>query len=415
MKKLIKFGIFGLYRGASYCQAVLQNNGVIVAVCDKSEERIASARERIGNSAKAYTDFEEFLNHPGLEAVFLCNYFDQHAPFAVRALEKGIHVLSECTAASTMAECVALMRAAEKSKAVYMLAENYPYMKFNKEMKRVYESGTLGKCLFAEGEYNHPLSPLQRDYIKKLRPYEEHWRNFTPRTYYVTHSLGPLMHITGGLPKRVSAFPVFSPTPSDPLFGHRVGDRAAIIISQNDDGSVYRFTGCSGFGGHENSYRICGVKGQMENLRDGSDQVTIHYNEWDKPEGEEERQTYTPDWNDPDVELIEKSGHGGGDFFVIREFFGCIREGREPFFNAYRSTVMSSVAILAHRSLLEGGTPYDIPDLRDVEQQKLYEGDTLSPFYASDGTPPTLPCCSRPDYTADPATVSDYEKLLAEG
>ena len=45
--------------------------------------------------------------------------------------------------------------AAEKSKAKYMLLENYPFMLFNQEMKKIYEGGTLGKILYAEGEYNH--------------------------------------------------------------------------------------------------------------------------------------------------------------------------------------------------------------------------------------------------------------------
>jgi len=51
-----------------------------------------------------------------------------------------------------MGDAVALVRAAEKSDAIYMLAENYPYMKFNQEMRRVYQNGDLGKVLFAEGE-----------------------------------------------------------------------------------------------------------------------------------------------------------------------------------------------------------------------------------------------------------------------
>lgn len=37
-----------------------------------------------------YTDFDEFINHEGLEAVFLCNYFHEHTPYAIKALEKNI-------------------------------------------------------------------------------------------------------------------------------------------------------------------------------------------------------------------------------------------------------------------------------------------------------------------------------------
>lgn len=412
--KVIKFGIFGLYRGSSYFRAVLQNNGTVVAVCDKDEKRLACAKEKISPDLATYTDFEEFINHPGLDAVFLCNYFDQHAPFAIRALEKGLHVLSECTAASTMAESVALVRAVEKSGKIYMLAENYPYMKFNLEMKRLYESGNFGKCLYAEGEYNHPLSPLRREYIKSLRPHEKHWRNYTPRSYYITHSLGPLMYMTGGSPKRVTATPVYAPNSHDPLFGYNIADRAAIITCLNDDDSVYRIVGCSAFGGHGNYYRICGTKGQMENLKDGSGRVAYLYNDWEIPDGYEEKGCYEPEWHDKDEELIKESGHGGGDFLVIRNFFEGIRLGKQPFFDVYRSTAMASVAILAHRSILEGGKPFDIPDFHRESDRQAYENDTLTPFYGINGEEPTLPCCSHTDYNPSKPMIDDYDALLRE-
>ncbi len=394
---------------------MLANNGSIVAVCDKNEDRLNAAKEALGDSLATYTDFEEFLNHPGMEAVFLCNFFDQHAPYAIRALEKNLHVLSECASNSTMAEGVALVRAAEKSRGIYMLAENYPYMKVNIEMKRVFDSGTLGRCLYAEGEYNHPQNPEQTDYIKMYRPFEKHWRNYLPRTYYITHSLGPLMHITGAFPTRVTAMPVFAPEEPDLLMGLDVGDRAAIITCLNNDGSVFRVTGCTAFGAHGSTYRICGLKGQIENLRESHcSRISLRYNSWQIPEGSKESEFYEPSWNDPDEELIEKSGHGGGDFWVIREFFRCIRENKHPFFDVHCATTMASVAILSHRSLLERGVPYDIPDFHRKEDLQKYENDTLTPFYSADGSAPTLPCCSHPDYKPNEADIAAYRALLAD-
>ena len=70
MKKTIKFGIFGLGRGSSFYDSILVNDGEIVAVCDMSESKLEAAKKRFGDDLGTYTDFEEFLNHPGLEAVF---------------------------------------------------------------------------------------------------------------------------------------------------------------------------------------------------------------------------------------------------------------------------------------------------------------------------------------------------------
>ena len=413
MKREIKVGIFGLGRGSTFYKAFLYNNGNIVAVCDREEKKLEAAREELGSSVALYRDFDEFIEHPGLEAVFLCNNFHQHAEFAIRALKRNIHVLSECTSNATMADGVALVRAARESRAIYMLSENYPYMKFNLEMKRVFEGGTLGKLLFAEGEYNHPLDSSNEAYIKSVRPYEKHWRNYLPRTYYITHSLGPLMNITGASPKRVTAMPVYAPdAPRDMLMGYDVGDRAAIITTRNDDDSVFRVTGCAAFGFHENSYRICGVKGQVENLRDGSGRIHLGYNKCDMPENGSKSICYEPEWNDKDEKLIELSGHGGGDFLVVREFLTCIRENKQPFFDVYRSTTMASVAILSHRSLLERGVPYDIPDFHDESELIRYENDRLTPFYGDNGEEPSLPCCSHPDFVADEDTIEDYRRIL---
>ena len=45
MKKAIKFGIFGLGRGSSFYQAILSNNGDIVAVCDRNEGKLKKQRK----------------------------------------------------------------------------------------------------------------------------------------------------------------------------------------------------------------------------------------------------------------------------------------------------------------------------------------------------------------------------------
>ncbi len=383
--KTIKFGVFGLGRGASFYNNILANNGDVVAVCDRDAAKLEEAKRRLGNGVATYTDFDAFLNHKGLEAVFLCNFFHQHAAYAIKALERNIHVLSECTSNATMAEGVALVRAAEKSKAIYMLAENYPFMKFNQEMRRIMEGGTLGKPMYAEGEYNHPFDPTNEKSAKKLIPYADHWRNLIPRTYYITHSLAPLMYLTGATPVRVSAMPVWDPYPAGSMFGlAQHGDRAAIVTCLNDDDSVFRVTGWATYGTEENSYRVCAEKGQVEKLRGNGSRVLLTYNKWDVPEGRERITEYEPEWNDPDRELIEQSGHGGGDFLVIREFFRCIREKRQPQFDVYFATTLASVAILGHRSLLGRGTPYDIPDFRRAADLLRYENDRSSPFLSPD-------------------------------
>ena len=412
MKKL-RIGIFGAGRGADIARNFLLLDCDVVAICDFNKERRERAASRLGNCVVQYEDFASFIEHD-MDAVIIANYFHEHAPYVIECFKRSIHVYCECISNGTMAEGVELVRAHEKSSSIFMLAENYPHMIFNREMKRVCSGGTLGKILYAEGEYNHPANPMDISFKKAYNYFEKHWRNFNPRAYYITHSLAPLMAATGATPKRITCMAVFAPTEGDVPVTSYVGDRAAIVTTQNDDGSVFRVTGCAAFGAHHNAYRICGTKGQIENLRGMDGKIMLRYNAWEKPEGAEEVNCYMPSWNDRDEELIKTSGHGGGDYLACRMFTDCIKEGRQPEhpFDLYSAINMSSVAILSHRSMLEGGVPYDIPDFRKEEDRVKYENDRLSPYYGTDGTEPTLPCCSHTDFKPTEKQVQLYREAL---
>ncbi len=408
----IKVGIFGAGRGMDIARNFLLLNAELVAICDFHEERLEKAAEELGNTVAKYTDFDSFIEHD-MDAVILANFFHEHTPYAIRCFEKGIHVFSECISNATMAEGIELLRAFKKSKSIYFLAENYPQMIFNREIKRVCDSGVLGRLLYAEGEYNHPGNPREIGPKKTYNYYPGHWRNFLPRTYYLTHSLGPIMHATGATPKKVSALAVYEPLLDEDIpTASRGGDRVAIITTQNDDGSVFRFTGNAAFGGHHNAYRVCGTEGQIENIRGLGEKMVLHLNKWSKPEDREEISMYDAKWNDADEELIKKSGHGGADFVTARMFLECIEKGEQPPhpFDIESAITMSSVAILAHRSMLEGGVPKDIPDFNNEDDVKKYENDNLSPFPGKDGEEPTLPCCSNPDFRPSDAQMKLFKK-----
>ena len=398
MEKL-RVGVYGAGRGVSLAKILELFDAEIVALCDNHKARRETAIEKLGGSVASYESFDEFIEHP-MDAVILANNFYQHAPYAIKCFERNIHVFCECISNGTMGEGVELIRAFEKSKSIYMLAENYPHMLFNREIKRIADGGTLGKIMFAESEYNHPVSPWDTGFTKNFRFYPKHWRHFVPATYYITHSLGPVMNATGATPKKVSAFAMYAPLEDDVPNASFNADRAANITTLNDDGSVFRITAWAQYGGHHNSTRVCGTKGQIENLRGMGEQVMLRYNSWDVPEGAEKTQSYTPSWNDPDEEKIRQSGHGGGDYLTVRMFVDCVRAGKQPShpFDLYSATVMSSVAILGHRSVMDGGNTYDVPDFRVEADRERYANDYLTPFWGDDGSEPTLPCCSNPDY-----------------
>ena len=258
----IRVGVLGVGRGLSMGTAAASGLK-LVALCDTWEERLATAGERLG--VETYTDFDRFLEHD-LDAVILANYFHEHAPFAIRALAAGKHVMSETAACSTLGEGVALARAVEKSGLTYMFAENYPYSAYNQEMRRLYQKGLIGEFKYGEGEYVHPDPPE----VKLGRSCgKDHWRNWIPATYYCTHSIAPVMHITGTRPIKVNGFAVPFDY-DDPSMSHSMkrSDTSSVIICRMDNGAVLKLVHGS-LRGHGNYVRIHGNKGLMENCRHG--------------------------------------------------------------------------------------------------------------------------------------------------
>lgn len=409
----MKVGIFGLKRGMEYADNFLMCNANIVAVCDYDKNLLNEVVQKYGKKIKTYTDFDEFLKC-NMDAVVIANYFHQHAHYVIKCLDKGIHVFCECSVAVTMSECVKLINAANKSKAIFMLAENYPFLLCNNEIKRIYDEGTLGKIMYAEGEYNHPIGQYDKEFIKKYVPFPLHWRNYLPRTYYLTHSLAPLMYITGAIPKRVTAMPVYHPYGEEYVHGRYVADRAAIITILNNDNSVFKITGCSGFGAHNNSYRLCGEYGQIENIRGTENKILLRYDQWNIPEGKNEFNLYDIKWNDKDEKIIKNSGHGGSDYLVVREFVDCVNNKKRPKLDIYFAVYMAEVAILAHKSLLKKGIPFDIPDLSLESERKLYGNDNFTPFVDCKDKNNIIPCCSNENYKPSEKQLNEYLKVLKE-
>jgi len=383
----IKFGVVGTIRGMTFVK-LLQVFGKEVclhAVCETNAKLAEATMAEIPKGVRIYDDYDAFLDS-GIEAVVLCNFFHEHASFAIKALGKNIHVISDTTAAPTLGECVALCRAAEKSKAKYMLGANGPYKKCLQFIKREIKAGKLGTPFYAEAEYMH-WNPNSKPYTDD----STHWRRMMPGTYYNMHTLGSLMYVTETMPRRVTASVVRVPGNAQRM-NRLIDHDAAKILCEMDNGAMFDVTGCAYYGPTSKWFRLIGEKGVLETKR--YDETEVHFiaaeNEYFPDEPIPEIEVYKPKYEELDMapkaefdsytEEQMRLGHGGIDFWMLRSFIRYINGEFEPFFNVYRATALSAAAILSWRSVLDGGRVYDVPDFSREEDKKKYENDFLSPF-----------------------------------
>lgn len=370
---MIRVGVIGIGRGLSFANGAKFVGMELVALCDNREDRLLEVGKQY--NVATYTDYDKFLEHD-LDAVILANFFHQHAPFAIKALEAGKHVMSETMACKTPAEGVALVRAVEKSGKIYVFAENYPYFAYNQEMRRLYQAGEIGEMQYGEGEYNHPMDDRT---VNAISPGVNHWRNRIPSTYYCSHALAPIMFITDTHPINVNALSIPPFEDDRKRLTVKMGDPGSVILCRMNNESVVRIMGIV-MRGHSIWYRIHGTRGLMENLRTGNHgALRIVHEPWEMKEGEEPEKIYAPDFP-YHAEEARQAGHGGGDFFTTYHFADAIRKNEYPYFDVYRGVEMAMVGIQAWRSCLNNGAPFEIPDFHKDSKRKEYENDNWSPF-----------------------------------
>jgi hypothetical protein len=110
---IIRVGVVGVGRGRSFAAGANELVAMtLVALSDPWEHRLNEIGTK--HAVATYTDYDKFLEHD-MDAVVLANYFHEHAPFAIKALAAGKHVMSETMCNATLGEGVALCRAVEKS------------------------------------------------------------------------------------------------------------------------------------------------------------------------------------------------------------------------------------------------------------------------------------------------------------
>jgi UDP-N-acetyl-2-amino-2-deoxyglucuronate dehydrogenase len=87
-----------------------------VAVCGRSPLKVQPFAKQYG--VRGFTDVDEMIAEARVEAVCVCTPHPEHAAPTIAAARRGVHVLVEKPLASTLADCDAMLEAAQAGGAV---------------------------------------------------------------------------------------------------------------------------------------------------------------------------------------------------------------------------------------------------------------------------------------------------------
>jgi predicted dehydrogenase len=337
----------------------------ILAVCDTNEEKLPEAAELLG-AEQSYTDYGEMLEKGKVDAVVIGTPMPFHAPMAIQALERGVHVMSEVTAAVSIEESRALVEAAERSDAVYMMAENYTYQRPNVLVKALVEKGLFGEVYYAEGEYLHELKGLN-----EITTWRRKWQTGIDGVTYGTHSLGPILQwMSGDRVVRVSCEGSGHHYVDPRGDAYENQDSCVMLCKMAKGGLVkIRVDMLSERPHSMSNYSLQGTKGSYESARSKGERpkiwlegVCVEENDWiDLMDLEAE---HMPEiWRDP-TEAAKKAGHGGGDYFEVMDFVNTIVEGTPCPIGIHEAMDMTLPGLVSQQSAQKDGQWMGVPDSR---------------------------------------------------
>ncbi len=366
MKK-INVGIVGSAgRGRSF-KIACETSGIlkIHAVCDINEEKLEESRIALGAEEK-YLDYHEMLEKSDIQAVIIGTPMQFHAEQSIAALEKGIHVLSEVPAAVSIDECKKLVHAARKSKAIYMMAENYTYIKPNVIVKELVRRGLFGQLYYAEGEYIHELKQLN-----EITKWRRKWQTGINGITYGTHSLGPILQWM--YPDRVEKVCCAGSGHHyrDPRGNLYENEDSCVMLCKMKSGALVkiRVDMLSDRPHAMKNYQLQGTDGCYESARAHGERNRIWLKsickgmEWMDIEQLEEE--FLPQEWKQQAEIAMKTGHGGGDFFEVMDFADAINGERKCPIGIDEAMDMTLPGLISQQSIINNGAWIEVPDPRN--------------------------------------------------
>ena len=358
----LRVGIAGAVRGGGFLDGLRSlgaDRAVLAAVYDPDiavRERFASAH----GVATSCDSFEELLDASDL--VVLSTPQHHHAPQAIVALERGIHVLSEVPAVVSGAQAGALVAAVRGSTARYGMAENYCYTRPNLIVRAMAQAGAFGELYYGEGEYLHEMKSWHTTDDGR-RTWRHYWQVGRDGMTYPTHSLGPLLQWFDD--RIVSVSCTGTGRHTDPE--HVIQD-SVVMLARTARGALLRtrFDLLSNRPHLMDYYAVQGTAGGYEAARTPGAQPSVYL------EGISPAETWEPLESYADRFLPERfrvppstgGGHWGSDVWPIQEMVEAIEQERDPEIGIYEALDMTQPGLASEASIAQHGAWIHVQDPR---------------------------------------------------
>lgn len=127
----------------------------VVAVMSRTKEKARSYAER-HNIKRWYTDAQELIDDPNVNAVYVATPPSSHATYAIMAMYAGKPVYVEKPLAASYDDCARINRVSEQTGIPCFVAYYRRCLPYFNKVKSIIESGEIGKIINVQIRYSSP-------------------------------------------------------------------------------------------------------------------------------------------------------------------------------------------------------------------------------------------------------------------
>ncbi len=146
---IVRIGVIGVGNMGGNHVGYLANGDIpgakLTALCDTNAEQLTRMKALSGENVATFEEADALMQSNQIDAVIVATPHYDHPPLAIKALERGLHVMIEKPAGVYTRQVREMNEAAEKSDRIFGLMFNQRTLGQHQKLKELVGSGELGE------------------------------------------------------------------------------------------------------------------------------------------------------------------------------------------------------------------------------------------------------------------------------
>lgn len=383
-------GLGGRGRWLLDCLVVHFPNVQIPAVCDLIPDRVQAGIDIVQRTSRPAPvgycqgeyEYRSMLQRDDLDAVVVATGVQKLAPISCDVMKAGKHAAAEVTGAYTLDDCWAIVEEKERSGKNYMLLEQCCYDDLNLMVLGMVKRGIFGEPYYAECSYIHDLKDDDKNQTYFVTPdgkqtwrtrlmTEGHGSSYGPhglasvakwmdinegdRFDYCTAMMSDPRELHGQLVEQYGA-------DSPPArFAVQTGDFLTTLIRTVQGCMIRLDYALTATRPYSRYYLLQGTQGCLDDRYGCYIRGDGPLHTWQPIENYMKKYRH-PWWIEGGENATKVGGHGGMDYFCLRELVQMITDNHAPWVDCYDCAAYNAINHCSQISIDRKGAGVEIPD-----------------------------------------------------